>query len=161
MEEFPTNEDDSPHEISFACGAFAERVDPERIAQVLRAVLARYKRTKSSLSLALVDDAEMIALHDKYLNIPETTDVLTFDLEAGDADAVDGEIIICADTAQRESTARGHGFADEVTLYAVHGLLHLLGYDDHSEQDATKMHAREDELLVELGIGPVYRGTSS
>ncbi|MCB9849948.1 MAG: rRNA maturation RNase YbeY [Phycisphaerales bacterium] len=138
-----------------------EDIVPQRIVDALRAVLQQHDRPTCTLSVALVDDARMSDLHEQYLGISGTTDVLTFDLDESDPDVVDGEIIICADTARRESAARGHAVADEILLYAVHGCLHLLGYDDHDADEAAAMHAREDELLALVGVGPVYRRSAS
>ena len=55
---------------------------------------------------------------------------------------------------------RGHTVSDEVALYAIHGILHLLGYDDHDDADARRMHDRENEILTRIGIGAVYGDTS-
>jgi len=71
-------------------------------------------------------------------------------------DHVQGDLVICMDEAARQAVSRGHETRLEVLLYAVHGLLHLLGYDDHNPQDAEAMHRREDELLTAIGYGPVY-----
>jgi len=133
------------------------RIDKRRIIRALRFVLQQHGCTCGTLSVALVDDTAMADLHDRYLSIPTTTDVLTFDLRDTISSPVDGEIVICTDVAARESARRGHSLADEVLLYTVHGCLHLLGYDDHSTEDAARMHAREDQLLVELGVGTVFR----
>ena len=110
-----------------------------------------------SLSIAVVDDEQMSQLHEQYKNVTGTTDVLTFDLCDDESELdVDGEVIICADVAQRQAVVRGHETRLELLLYAVHGLLHLSGYDDLSEADALRMHAREDELLTKAGFDPVY-----
>lgn len=69
---------------------------------------------------------------------------------------LEGDIIVSADTAAREAEARGHDLAAELALYAVHGALHLLGYDDADPADAQRMHDMEDEVLSAVGIGPVY-----
>lgn len=132
-----------------------------RIAAALRQVLARHDVRAAALSIALVDDATMSELHGRYMNLPEPTDVLTFDLSDEDSEGLDGEIVVCVDVAAREAAGRGHSLADEVLLYAVHGCLHLLGFDDLTEEDSARMHAREDALLTELGIGPVYRSAGS
>src|SRR5690606_1916317 len=81
----------------------------------------------------------------------------TFDLRDGEAGALDGEIVLCVDEAVRQARQRRHDARLELLLYAVHGLLHLLGYDDHDPKDAAKMHRREDELLRAAGLGDVYR----
>ncbi len=69
---------------------------------------------------------------------------------------VEGEIIVSADTAAREAHGRGHSFEAELALYVVHGTLHLLGYDDHDQEAADRMHEIEDEILTKLGVGAVY-----
>lgn len=112
-----------------------------------------------SLSVTLIDDAEMTRLHAEYCDDPTTTDVLTFDLrEPGQpASRIEGDLAVCRDEAERQSAARGHDARTELLLYAVHGLLHLLGEDDHAPEDYQRMHQREDELLTALGFGPVFK----
>ncbi len=69
---------------------------------------------------------------------------------------IEGEIVISLDTASREADRRKHSLEAELALYAVHGTLHLLGYDDQDEEKAARMHAVEDEVLVSVGLGRVY-----
>ncbi|MGN6726072.1 MAG: rRNA maturation RNAse YbeY, partial [Tepidisphaeraceae bacterium] len=49
-----------------------------------------------------------------------------------------------------------HGVAQELLLYALHGVLHLSGYDDRTESDHRRMHRREDQILHRIGIGPLF-----
>jgi probable rRNA maturation factor len=73
--------------------------------------------------------------------------VRSFDLTGpGDAGLV-AQIIVCADVAVRESRRGGHSAQRELLLYAVHGLLHLTGYDDTTPPKAARMRARQEELL--------------
>lgn len=131
----------------------------------------------NAVTLAIVEDAEMSDLHEQYKSVPGTTDVLTFDLRDADAATdsattdtgtgdpsttidpmdVEGDVALCLDEAKRQASARGHDVSHELLLYAVHALLHLLGYDDHDETDAAAMHAREDELLSQVGLEPIYQ----
>lgn len=122
-----------------------------------RRVLSLCGVGRAEVSLVIVADDEMAQLHESYTGVPGTTDVLTFDLResAGDA-CVEGEIILCLDEAKRQAGERNHPVRHELLLYAVHGLLHLLGEDDHDEAAYQRMHAREDALLRELGLGPVF-----
>ena len=111
------------------------------------------------LTLVIVNDDEMAQLHEQYTGVAGTTDVLTFDLLEDadeDAQAIEGDIVLCLDEAGRQAQQRGHETHHELLLYAVHGLLHLLGEDDHDEADYQRMHAREDELLKQLGVGPLF-----
>jgi probable rRNA maturation factor len=112
--------------------------------------------TDCRLNLAVVDDARMSELHSRYLRIDGTTDVLTFDLRDEPDGPVEGDIVICMDEARRQAKERGHDTRLELLLYAVHGLLHLMGEDDHAPADYEKMHRREDELLMRAGLGAVF-----
>ncbi len=126
--------------------------------------------TAGRLEVSVIDDAEMQRLHAEHCDDPDTTDVLTFDLRdhAGDPGAgnaeipdqpvttIDGDIMICRDEAERQAAIRGHDARTELLLYAVHGLLHLLGEDDHDEAAYQRMHEREDALLSQMGLGPVF-----
>lgn len=108
------------------------------------------------LNLAVVDDGQISELHGQYLGIAGTTDVLTFDLRDDPGQPVQGDIVVCMDEARRQAQDRGHDTRLELLLYAVHGLLHLLGEDDHDPADYEKMHKREDDLLTRAGLGAVF-----
>jgi probable rRNA maturation factor len=132
------------------------------LAAQLRRVAALADVRLGSITLVIVDDAQMGRLHGQYKDDPSTTDVLTFDLrESPDPDSdepIEGDIILCVDEAARQAARRGHETRVELLLYAVHGLLHLLGYDDRRAADFRKMHAKEDDLLTAAGFGPVFHG---
>lgn len=113
-----------------------------------------------TLSIVVVGARAMATLHDRYMKLPEPTDVLTFDLGSDRAaGVVDGEIVVCADVARRTARQRSktqRAATEELALYVTHGVLHLAGYDDHAPADFRRMHAREDALLNELGLGHVF-----
>ena len=67
-----------------------------------------------------------------------------------------GEIVVSADTARREATARGIPPLHELVLYVVHGALHLAGHDDKKPKQASRMRAAERRILNELGYGDVF-----
>lgn len=110
------------------------------------------------LNVVVVGARAMSTLHRRYHGQSGPTDVLAFDLGTERRRGVlDGEIVICADVARRRAGRRGLPIARaELALYLAHGLLHLSGYDDHSPADFRRMHAREDDLLSELGLGRVF-----
>lgn len=126
---------------------------------------------RGSLSIAVVGRRAMRTLHRRTLSIDAATDVLTFDLleddELGIADCagakvtlpagrrIDAEIVVCADVARRRMRTLKAATA-ELCLYVVHGILHLAGHDDHDPPAFARMHAREDELLSEIGLGRVF-----
>jgi probable rRNA maturation factor len=116
----------------------------------------------------VVGDAEMAGAHERHTGVAGTTDVLTFDLSqepraesAADIGhpshrALDADLLICADEAQRHATTRGHSIERELLLYILHGALHCLGHDDHDEAAAARMHAVEDRVLEAIGVGATY-----
>jgi len=159
-------EDDSEFDIAITnlCEA-APNLD-RQVRTAIKAALRRHHTRAAKISVALVDDARIAHLNEVHLHHKGPTDVIAFDLRDDsaatgnkvrrDGPHVEGELVVCVDAARREAKHRGHDVNDELTLYAVHGTLHLLGYDDQSETDAARMHEIEDDILVSIGVGPVY-----
>ena len=135
---------------------------PERFLQRIARRVARAEGFCSGrLSVLVVGRRAMRTLNERYLDLCEPTDVLAFDLgTVRRRGHLDGQIVICADVALRQAR-RSHTAANaELALYLTHGILHLAGYDDRTSAASRRMHAREDKLLTELGLGPVFqRGT--
>jgi len=120
-----------------------------RARQVLQA-----ERAEGDLSVAFVDDAQIRELNRRFLRRDRPTDVLAF--PSDDDDPLLGEVVISAERAKSAANERGIDPDHELALYLVHGVLHLVGYNDHTPSAAAKMHAREDELLVQMGFGPIW-----
>ena len=97
------------------------------------------------LSLAFMTDAKLAKLHGDFLDDPTTTDVITFEGEP--AFGVAGEICVSADTARAYSKSNDKDFSEELTLYVVHGWLHLAGYDDLQPAKKRKMRAAEARAM--------------
>lgn len=127
----------------------------DALADGLRRVLPLVAHPVRRVHVRLVRDAEMARLHERHLGVPGTTDVITFPADA-DSSAVDVDLALCVDEASRQASRRGHDAARELLLYAVHGVLHEAGHDDHERDTAARMHAEEDRLLAAAGFGPVY-----
>jgi probable rRNA maturation factor len=126
-------------------------VDRRRMREVVRAVLEGEGVAEADVSLAFVDDATIHRLNRQYLGHDEPTDVLSFPLgEAGGKLA--GELVVGAFVAREQAAARGHDVQAELTLYVIHGLLHLCGFDDHDPAGAAAMRARERHYLRRLGL---------
>ncbi|MBU0618538.1 MAG: rRNA maturation RNase YbeY [Planctomycetes bacterium] len=118
--------------------------------------------THGRLSIVVVGATAMATLHRRFLGRPGPTDVLSFDLDTDRRRGfIEGEVVVCADVARRRAARRSRSLQAaraELALYVVHGILHLAGYDDQTPAGFRRMHAREDELLSELGLGAVFRG---
>lgn len=99
------------------------------------------------VDIAVVDAEEITCLNRRWLNHRRATDVISFDLSDPQSDALTAQIIVCGDVAVEQARRRGIGVQRELMLYVVHGLLHLMGYDDTDAASAEVMHARQEELL--------------
>ena len=129
------------------------------------------------MSVRIVDDAQMCVLHERHSGVRGTTDVLTFvggeALHAapgpsargegardrlGAAPGIEIDAAICADEAARRCADFGHGVREELLLYAVHALMHAVGFDDATPDGHARMHAEEDRLLQGLGHGALFAG---
>ncbi len=116
------------------------------------------------ISLVLCADAFIQNLNRTYRGQDKPTDVLSFAQEDGDApDAAAqgagetpptllGDIVISLPTAERQAARAGWSTDSEVTLLAVHGLLHLLGYDDETDEGARKMQQKTAQVLTACGV---------
>lgn len=90
------------------------------------------------VEVVLVDRATMKRVHADFLGDPTETDVITFPY---------GEVLVCPAVAREMAGGFGQGVEEEVLLYALHGLLHLAGYDDKTPALARKMAQAQGRLL--------------
>jgi probable rRNA maturation factor len=105
------------------------------------------------LSVALVDSAEISRLNAAYRGVDGPTDVLSFGCDEPEPVASDepisiGDVVIAPEVALRQATELGTTAESELDLLLVHGVLHLLGYDHGSDEDAAAMQARETAILA-------------
>jgi probable rRNA maturation factor len=129
-----------------------------RAHDVLRSTMKRRRHLPlREFSLALVGDARMSDLHQQFMQIDGPTDVLTFPIDHdARGDVTSGEVIVCLPQARREAKRHTIPLRLELLLYSIHGMLHLLGFDDRTPRDFHTMHRLEDQILTELGFGPVF-----
>jgi probable rRNA maturation factor len=143
--------------VSIYNGAPGLRFDRRAIAAVIHQLDAqateilgpgRHPPPSGELSIAFLTDAALARLHDKFLGDPAATDVITF---AGDpARRQAGEICVSADAARAFALKHGGVPAEELTLYLVHGWLHLAGHDDLQPAKKRRMRAAEARALALL-----------
>lgn len=132
------------------------RVPRAKIEQLIDLVTRREGVALEQIDLAVVGKARMATLNERHLRHAGPTDVLSFDLGPGPRGGLCAQIVVCSDVALRQARRRGHAAWKELLLYVLHGLLHAIGYDDQAAAEAEAMHAREDELLSEIGVGAIY-----
>ncbi len=108
----------------------------------LTALAAEGAPAGREVAILLVDDSQIAAYHERFLGIPGPTDVLSWE-----SDETLGDVMVSCDTARSQAEALGHSWEREVCVLAVHGVLHLLGWDDLTPIDQHAMQARVDEIV--------------
>lgn len=103
------------------------------------------------LCLHLVDAPEMAEVNQRFLNHEGSTDVITFDHQDDpDSDRLYGELYICLADARKQAAEFRTSWQSELTRYAVHGILHLCGYDDLNDANRKEMKRAENRCLHKL-----------
>jgi len=148
-----------------------------------QAVVQRGRVSFGTIAVRVVNDRVMRELHERYCGHRSTTDVLTFERAGGggedgqvlgacasaanaadepsDCRRVDVDLVLCRDEAARQAAARGLPLERELLLYAIHGLLHCAGHDDHDPEAFARMHAEEDRILESIGVGRTFAAPES
>jgi probable rRNA maturation factor len=113
-------------------------------------LLRELSRSRSELSIALVDDDDITALNIEHRGKRAPTDVLSFSLLEGrhsdHRGALLGDVVIGIETAARQARAAHRSLNDEVARLLIHGTLHLLEWDHQEREDARLMRAEEQRL---------------
>ncbi|WP_172369285.1 rRNA maturation RNase YbeY [Sporosarcina jiandibaonis] len=118
---------------------------------------------KAEVSVTFMSDEEIKKVNAEYRDIDQPTDVISFALEEmseGEVAIIGqtgipvalGDIIISVDTAKRQAEEYGHDLNREIGFLALHGFLHLLGYDHLTKEDEVKMFGRQKEILHSYGL---------
>ncbi|MEX0939571.1 MAG: rRNA maturation RNase YbeY [Pirellulales bacterium] len=142
-------------DISFHNQQSHLEVDEDRLRTAAERILSESGITAATVSIAVVDDAEIHELNRNYLAHDYPTDVLSFVLESGPGE-LEGQIVVSAEMALAQADCFGWSAANELLLYVVHGMLHLVGHDDASPEAAARMRAAEREFLQPFGVVPRY-----
>ncbi len=141
------------------CNESGVAVDERAIVSVARFALDEMRvNPLAELSVLLVELEVMAELHQRWLELPGPTDVMSFPMDELDAtrrpDSLDdpesilGDVVLCPAFARDQARKAGHSLAAELELLTVHGVLHLLGYD-HAEPDEERdMFALQKQLLA-------------
>jgi probable rRNA maturation factor len=121
------------------------------LARWLRAIAPA--RARGELSVAIVTDAHVRKLNREYRGVDKSTDVLSFpaDLRTGTGRVL-GDVVIARGVAARQAREQGHSLETELRILALHGLLHLIGYDHEAADDRGRMRRMEERLRRKAGL---------
>jgi len=124
-------------------------IKSSKIKRAVKEVLSKEGKD-ARLSIALVDNSKIKELNKQYFSSDEVTDVISFPL-GNNKNLISGEIVVSVETAVDIAGKRNISIEGEVVLYIIHGILHLLGYDDDNEGNARIMHEKESKMLKTMG----------
>ena len=119
------------------------KIDLKLTKQVAEKFLAYYKKEKKEVSIAFVGDSAIKKLNQEYRHQDKVTDVLSF---TGEGDFL-GEIIVDYAQIKRQAKEFGKKINEELVFILVHGLLHLIGYDDKTEKGRLKMISLGEKFI--------------
>ncbi|MEW6027258.1 MAG: rRNA maturation RNase YbeY [Planctomycetota bacterium] len=125
---------------------FTLGINLDRLRRVLKCILRKERGPSGLFNFIFVDNREIRRLNRRYLGRNRITDVIAFPL-ADNCDNIKGEVVVSVEEARRQSRRRNIPLNDEIALYCIHGLLHLIGYDDLAESERIKMERRQSEYL--------------
>lgn len=156
------------YEVEIADQQTSLSVDRDRLCRVVRETLEHEQVRAAQVSVAIVDGPTMRRLNADHLQHDFDTDVLSFLFDVqqrqpaasgsprGAEKSIEGEVIVNADMALQRAAEFHWSPQDELVLYVVHGLLHLVGYDDLSPDEKRVMRSREQDILSLWQLVPRY-----
>ncbi|WP_437187202.1 rRNA maturation RNase YbeY [Planctomicrobium sp. SH668] len=144
------------------------KVDSQWIREIVQKTLEAEQVHRAEIDVAILDDAAIHVVNRDHLEHDYPTDVISFLYDADEslhpADSalrgagleIEGELVVSAETAIRIAAEMNWDPLNELTLYIVHGLLHLCGYDDLTDDEQVIMRQREREILQIWNLTPHY-----
>ena len=132
--------------------------DEAKFANILQAVLDDLEKGESELLIRFVDKLEIQQLNRDYRHKDITTNVLSFpsDLPIEIDESILGDVVICIDVVIEEAQVQNKKFEDHLIHMAIHGTLHLLGFEHIKEEGAIEMESLEIKILEKLKIDNPY-----
>jgi probable rRNA maturation factor len=132
--------------VDFTLSQTELSVSLERIAQMLQSSALRLG-VSGEIGIWLCTDDEIADLHQRFMNVPGPTDVITFPGDRMGTGDVAGDIAVSFETGAEQAVDAGHSMGREIAFLCLHGLLHLAGFDDADPERRTLMLHTQEELL--------------
>ncbi len=130
--------------------------DTKEYMKLIRNIF-KYVRDQREFNIIFVSNDEILDINKNYRGIDRVTDVISFalldnDLSNYNAESELGDIFICVDRAKEQAIEYGHSLEREIGFLAVHGYLHLCGYDHMKKEDEEVMFKKQEEILAKAGL---------
>ena len=136
-----------------------ETVDEEKLKLTCQQFMEEFNVGDSELVVRLVSPVEIQVLNKEYRSKNQVTNVLSFssDIPLEIGETILGDVVICVGVVREEAELEGKAFSDHLSHMAIHGILHLLGYDHADLPSANKMEGIEIEFLKKIGVNNPYQ----
>ena len=139
-------------EITFQSeGVDHPQIDEAKIANWIENIAKQYNKEIGEISYLFCDDEKILEVNQQYLNHDFYTDIITFDYS--EEDMISGDIIISLQTVESNSQMYNTSFLEELHRVIIHGILHLSGLNDLTEEEEKEMREAENSALEMLGAG--------
>lgn len=125
----------------------ARTLEAAQVRTLVARMAAAEETQIDEVSIVLADHATVLGLNRRFLEHDYITDVLSFPLGGDDASGLAGEVYVDLDTAAERHKEFNASFTEEALRYVIHGVLHLMGYADTTEEGRQHMRAKEDHYL--------------
>ena len=134
-------------------------VDEEKLKLTCQQFIQEFDVGNSELVVRLVSPVEIQVLNKEYRSKNQVTNVLSFssDIPLEIGETILGDVVICVDVVREEAVLGGKVFSGHLSHMAIHGILHLLGYDHDDLPSANKMEGIEIEFLNKIGVKNPYQ----
>lgn len=132
------------------------KISAPHVQRLVKHVIRKENQSCDEVNIYFVNTPTISLLHERFFQDPSPTDCISFPLDEGEDDPLSyrvlGEVFVCPATALAYATQHQTDPYEETTLYIVHGLLHLMGYDDLTEEDQSLMRQAESTHLESLRL---------
>ena len=134
-------------------------VDEEKLKLTCQQFMQEFDVGDSELVVRLVSPVEIQVLNKEYRSKNQVTNVLSFssDIPLEIGETILGDVVICVNVVREEAELGGKAFSDHLSHMAIHGILHLLGFDHDDLPSANKMEEIEIEFLNKIGVNNPYQ----
>ncbi|PID94663.1 MAG: rRNA maturation RNase YbeY [Bacteroidales bacterium] len=135
--------------INYLCdGTQMPKILKRKISKWIKSVALEYGKRVGDIGYLFCNDKKIIEINRQYLDHDYFTDIITFDYT--EENIISGDIFISIDTVSSNAKAYGVSFDQELKRVIIHGILHLCGQNDHSEEEQKEMRLKEDKALEML-----------
>ena len=124
------------------------KIDKRLITRIINNIFVDHNFKKANINVVLTDDNDIIGLNKQYLGIDTTTDVLSFVIEMNkEKNILEGEVYASLQQIERQARDYNINFENELLRIVIHGILHLVGYDDQLIKEKQQMTEKENYYL--------------